>query len=188
VYAPVVVKAVGFAAPAAWMSLGQMSEVFFMVVMPLFFARLGVKYMLLVGMLAWVLRYGLFAGAAPTSVGWMVVFGILLHGICYDFFFVTGFIYTDKKAGPEIRAQAQGFLVLVTQGLGMLVGAQLGGNFFNVTVKGEGPALMASWQKFWMVPAIAAFVIAVVFALLFRDDSTSAAPGKGFDVQPKEKA
>jgi nucleoside transporter len=123
--AAIFVDAVGFADPASRMSLGQMSEVFFMLVMPLFFARLGVKYMLLVGMLAWVARYGLFAASADAHVKWMVLVGILLHGICYDFFFVTGFIYTEKKAGPTIRAQAQGFLVLVTQGLGMLIGAQI---------------------------------------------------------------
>ncbi|HYO07591.1 MAG TPA: MFS transporter [Tepidisphaeraceae bacterium] len=123
--AAVFVDAVGFADPGSRMSFGQMSEVLFMVVMPLFFARLGVKYMLLVGMLAWVARYGLFAAAADAQVRWMVLAGILLHGICYDFFFVTGFIYTEKKAGPRIRAQAQGFLVLVTQGLGMLIGAQV---------------------------------------------------------------
>ena len=109
------------------MSLGQMSEIFFMLVMPLFFARLGVKWMLLVGMLAWVARYALFALGADQGVTWMVLGGILLHGICYDFFFVTGQIYTDKVAPAEIRSQAQGMLVLFTLGLGMLIGAQVAG-------------------------------------------------------------
>lgn len=174
-YAPVFVKASGFEAPAATMSLGQMSEVFFMVIMPFFFARLGVKYMLLVGMLAWVARYGLFAAGAPTGVQWMIIAGIVLHGICYDFFFVTGFIYTDKKAGPAIRAQAQGFLVLVTQGLGMLLGAQISGAIFNHTVTGEGATLMQNWQRFWIIPCIAAAVVAVLFFLLFRDREEAAA-------------
>jgi nucleoside transporter len=107
------------------MSYGQMSEIFFMVVMPLFFARLGVKWMLAVGMLAWVLRYALFAVGAPDDVRWMVIGGILLHGICYDFFFVTGQIYTDRFAPTTIRAQAQGMLVLFTLGLGMFIGAQV---------------------------------------------------------------
>lgn len=124
-YAPVYAGKVGFANPAFNMSFGQVSEIFFMLAMPLFFARLGVKWMLLVGMLAWVVRYGLFAAADDNNVQWMVLGGILLHGICYDFFFVTGFIYTDKKCSKEIRGQAQGFLVLVTQGLGLGIGAQV---------------------------------------------------------------
>lgn len=117
----------GLANPAFKMSFGQMSEVFFMAVMPLFFARLGVKWMLFVGMLAWVVRYALFSLGAPDGVAWMVILGIVLHGICYDFFFVTGQIYTDKAAPSHIRAQAQGMLVLFTLGLGMFIGAQVAG-------------------------------------------------------------
>ena len=109
------------------MSYGQMSEIFFMVVMPFFFARLGVKWMLGVGMLAWVIRYALFAMGASDQVAWMIIVGILLHGICYDFFFVTGQIYTDKIAPKQIRGQAQGMLVLFTLGLGMFIGAQVAG-------------------------------------------------------------
>jgi nucleoside transporter len=109
------------------MSYGQMSEIFFMLVMPFFFARLGVKWMLAVGMLAWVTRYGLFALGAPDQVRWMILAGIVIHGICYDFFFVTGQIYTDQIAPKNLRAQAQGMLVLFTLGLGMLIGAQVAG-------------------------------------------------------------
>jgi nucleoside transporter len=109
------------------MSYGQMSEIFFMVIMPFFFARLGVKWMLAVGMLAWVVRYGLFAIGAPNEVRWMILTGVIIHGICYDFFFVTGQIYTDKFAPKPIRAQAQGMLVLFTLGLGMFIGAQIAG-------------------------------------------------------------
>lgn len=109
------------------MSYGQMSEIFFMLVMPFFFKRLGVKWMLAVGMLAWVLRYALFSLGAPSEVRWMVLIGIIVHGICYDFFFVTGQIYTDQVASKKIRAQAQGLLVFFTLGLGMFVGAQIAG-------------------------------------------------------------
>lgn len=109
------------------MSFGQMSEIFFMLVMPLFFARLGVKWMLGVGMLAWVVRYALFSFGAPDEIRWMIILGIVLHGICYDFFFVTGQIYTDQAAPKQIRAQAQGMLVLFTLGLGMAIGAKVAG-------------------------------------------------------------
>ena len=112
---------------AQTMSYGQMSEILFMLVMPLFFARLGVKWMLFVGMASWVLRYALFAFGAPAGVAWMVLSGIVIHGICYDFFFVTGQIYTDKVAPKNIRAQAQGLLVFFTLGLGMFIGAKVGG-------------------------------------------------------------
>ena len=117
----------GIADPAFKMTFGQMSEILFMLLMPLFFARLGVKWMLFVGMLAWVVRYGLFAVGAPEGVEWMILVGVMLHGICYDFFFVTGQIYTDKVAPDSIRSQAQGMLVLFTLGLGMFIGAKTAG-------------------------------------------------------------
>ncbi len=110
------------------MSFGQGSEILFMLAMPFFFKRLGVKWMIAVGMLAWVVRYGLFAIGASTEIRWMIFLGVLLHGICYDFFFVTGQIYTDKKAPESVRAQAQGLLVMLTLGLGMLIGAQVAGS------------------------------------------------------------
>ncbi|MBL67578.1 MAG: MFS transporter [Verrucomicrobiales bacterium] len=109
------------------MGYGQWAEVIFMFVMPFFFRRLGVKWMLAVGMLAWVARYVLFSIGAPDEIRWMIIGGILLHGICYDFFFVTGQIYTDQAADKPIRAQAQGLLVFFTLGLGMMIGAQVAG-------------------------------------------------------------
>lgn len=109
------------------MIFGQASEVGFMLLMPLFFARLGVKKMLATGMIAWIARYTLFAIGAPDAIAWMMVAGIVLHGICYDFFFVTGQIYTDQIAPKEIRSQAQGLLAMLTLGLGMLIGAQAAG-------------------------------------------------------------
>lgn len=182
-YANVYVGAVGFEKTAATMSLGQAAEVVFMVLMPLFFARLGVKWMLLVGMAAWVLRYGLFAGAAGGNVKWMVIIGILLHGICYDFFFVTGFIYTDKRAPKQIRGQAQGFLVLVTQGLGMIIGAQVVGRIVAACTSSTGEI---AWRNVWLAPCIMAGVIMLGFLALFRDDSNEAPvelpEERGFEV------
>jgi nucleoside transporter len=154
---------------AATQTLGQMSEVVFMVLMPFFFIRLGVKWMLVVGMGAWVLRYALFAMAAPDAVFWMIVGGILLHGICYDFFFVTGQIYVDKKSTPAIRGQAQGFLIFVTYGVGMLIGAQVAGNVYN-SFLGDAPALtLDQWQSFWWIPAAFAAAVMVFFAITFHD-------------------
>ena len=123
--------ATGFEQPASTMTLGQMSEIVFMLLIPFFFRRLGVKPMLLIGMLCWVGRYLLFAFGAPDQLSWMLLLGVALHGICYDFFFVTGFIYTDKKAPAEIRGQAQSLLVFLTQGLGMFFGFRMafGGKF-----------------------------------------------------------
>jgi nucleoside transporter len=112
---------------AQTMTFGQMSEIIFMLVMPLFFARLGVKKMLAVGMVAWVVRYSLFAVGAPSQISAFIVLGIILHGICYDFFFVTGQIYTDQAAPAHLRGQAQGLLVLFTLGLGMAIGAKVAG-------------------------------------------------------------
>jgi nucleoside transporter len=160
---------------AATQTLGQMSEVIFMLLMPMFFIRLGVKKMLLVGMGAWVLRYVLFALAAPDAVFWMIVTGILLHGICYDFFFVTGQIYVDKKSTPAIRGQAQGFLVLITYGVGMLIGAQIAGNVFNRFLGGAAALTLEQWQRFWYLPAGFAAAVLVLFALFFREE-TSRAP------------
>jgi len=173
-FAPVFVGSTGVEDVATRMSLGQASEIFFMLVMPLFFARLGVKWMLAVGMLAWVARYGLFAASAESHVQWMVLGGILLHGICYDFFFVTGQIYVDKRASAQSRGQAQGFLVLVTQGLGLGIGAQVVGRLVAHYTTGAAGAEVRDWQAIWTVPCVAAGVILVLFVLLFRDRPTSA--------------
>ena len=121
----------GFTEAGSTMTLGQMSEIFFMILIPFFFRKLGVKMMLLIGMASWVIRYILFAFGAPDQVTWMLLLGVLLHGICYDFFFVTGFMYTDNKAPAEIRGQAQSLLVFLTQGLGLFFGFRFafGGNY-----------------------------------------------------------
>ena len=156
--------------PSSLMTLGQMSEAAFMLLMPLLFARFGVKWMLAIGMAAWILRYLLFALGAPDAVFWMVVTGILLHGICYDFFFVTGQIYVDKKSTPAVRGQAQGFLVLVTYGLGMFIGAQIAGALFNAFLGDETVLTLARWQDFWLLPAGFALIVFLLFVFTFREE------------------
>lgn len=160
---------VGIENAVSKMTLGQMSEIFFMLVMPFFFARLGIKKMLLIGMIAWVGRYLLFAFGDAGSGAAMLYIGILLHGICYDFFFVTGQIYIDKKAPKEIQASAQGFLALVTLGLGMIVG-----NLINdrITKHYEiaGDPVTHNWKMIWLIPCIMAAVVVVVFALMFKEN------------------
>jgi nucleoside transporter len=128
----------GFEQAASTMTLGQMSEIVFMLLIPFFFRRLGVKWMILIGMGAWVLRYVLFAYGAPDQVAWMIFLGIALHGICYDFFFVTGFMYADKVAPRAVSGQVQGLLVFVTQGLGMFFGFKVAGAKF-AEVPGYAP-------------------------------------------------
>lgn len=152
---------------AATQTWGQISETGFMLLMPLFFARLGVKKMLLLGMGAWVLRYTLFAIAAPGAIFPLILIGILLHGVCYDFFFVTGQIYVDKKSTPAVRGQAQGFLVLVTYGVGMLIGAQVAGNVYTRMLGGAASMTLDRWPDFWVLPAGFAAAILILFALLF---------------------
>jgi len=168
-YAPVFVNASGIANPAFKMSFGQMSEALFILIMPLLFPILGIKKMLLTGMFAWVLRYVLFAFGAPDTVIWMILSGIILHGICYDFFFVAGFIYIDKKAAKDIRAQAQGFVVLATYGLGMLIGTQIAGYLFNGIIDPSSPNVLSQWQSFWYIPAVLAAAVMVFFAVMFKD-------------------
>jgi nucleoside transporter len=162
---------VGMAEPASKMTLGQMSEIGFMLLLPWFLKRWGVRRILLVGMLAWAVRYFFFAyGDVGPSI-WMLYAGILLHGICYDFFFVTGQIYTDERAGPKIRAAAQGFLALITQGVGYLIGAWASGRVVQHFVLADG---RHDWRAIWQVPAIGAIIILLLFAFLFRPAATRA--------------
>jgi MFS family permease len=153
-----------------------MSEILFMVLMPWFFVRLGVKWMLLVGMAAWVARYALFAAAADERILWMIFLGVLLHGICYDFFFVTGMIYVDKRATQDIRHQAQGFLVLVTQGLGLGLGGKLISGHVAMHTRDGQP----DWYTIWLYPALFAAGVMVIFFLLFWDRIDS---GRGVDLE-----
>ncbi len=187
-FAAVFILASGQENAAYVMSFGQMSEVFFMLAMPLFFARLGVKWMLLIGMLAWVVRYGLFAGAAESGAFWMIFGGVLLHGICYDFFFVTGYIYVDKRAHASIRGQAQSFLVLMTQGLGMLVGTQICGVVVARIAANPEKLTMPEWSTFWLLPCIMAGIVMLVFAFLFKDDAVEVASDEPAKERPEPSA
>jgi nucleoside transporter len=155
---------------AGKMTMGQMSEVFFMLVMPFFFVRLGVKKMMLVGMLAWSARYLLFAFGNSGELVGMFYLGILLHGICFDFFFVTGQIYVDNTAPKSIQASAQGFITLVTYGVGMLIGAEISGRIVeSYQVMEAGKIVGHQWTPIWIVPAAMAFGIVLLFAALFRE-------------------
>jgi len=148
------------------MSFGQMSEIVFMLVIPLLFRRLGVKYMLLIGMLAWFMRYALFALGVNEEARALLYLGILLHGVCYDFFFVVGFIYTDRVAGEKVKGQAQSMIVMFTYGIGMLLGSQISGALYNRLVAGQ--TVPQAWVTFWWIPAIAAAVIALIFLFSFH--------------------
>ena len=168
---------------AGKMTLGQMSEIFFMLVMPWFFRRLGVKYMLLVGMAAWTARYLLFAYGDNGPLVWMLYAGILLHGVCYDFFFVTGQIYVDRRAPGDLRAAAQGFIAFVTLGVGMFIGSWASGRIVDSFVQTPGAH---AWERIWMVPAAGAAAVLVLFALFFRaaDSQAEAVSRAPVTVEP----
>ena len=158
----------GVSNAAGIMTYGQMSEVVFMMVIPLLLVRLGVKWMLIVGMLAWALRYVLFAFGNADEGVWMLYVGIILHGICYDFFFVTGQIYVDNKAPANVRAAAQGFLTFVTLGIGMFLGSLVSGKIVGRYATTQG-ALPHDWHSIWLIPAAMAGGVLVLFALLFHE-------------------
>ena len=157
----------GMASAAAKMTMGQIAETVFLFLMPLFFLRFGVKQMLLIGMLAWVLRYLLFAYGNVDNGVWMLYLGIILHGICYDFFFVTGQIYTDQKAGEQVRSSAQGLITLATYGIGMYIGFYVAGLFADKYKIGE---TQHNWQTIWLIPCIFAAGIALLFFVFFKND------------------
>jgi len=165
---------IGIQNAAGKMTGGQMSELFCMILIPWFFRRLGVKYMLVAGMSAWALRYALFAFGGGGAGLWMLYGGILLHGICYDFFFVTGQIYVDREAPAASRAAAQGMLTLITYGAGMLLGSWLSGRVVDhyATVAADGSATH-QWRPIWLISAGLSTVILLLFLMTFKDRETT---------------
>lgn len=154
---------------AGKMTLGQVSEFLFMLLIPLLFRRLGVKKMLLIGIGSWIVRYLFFAFGDTGTNLWMLYAGILLHGICYDFFFVTGQIYTDNKAGESMKSAAQGIITFGTYGVGMLIGSYVSGFLterYATTIHG---VVSYQWQLVWLMPAMIAGAVLIAFALLFND-------------------
>lgn len=160
---------IGVQSAAAVQSLGQVSEALFLLVMPLMLRKLGVKWTLLIGMLAWALRYALFAFGDAGSLLWLVIIGLVLHGVCYDFFFVAGQIYTDRFAPKHVRSAAQGLISLATYGVGLLIGSLISGPIVDAFLAADGAH---DWRTIWLIPAALAVGVALFFAALFRERET----------------
>ena len=158
----------GMENPTGKMTLGQISEVLFMLLLPFFFKKFGFKKTLLVGMLAWAVRYTLFAYGNAGEQAFMLIIGIALHGICYDFFFVSGQIYTDFKAGEKIKSAAQGLITLATYGVGMLIGFWVAGKVSDQNMLADGSH---NWEIIWMLPAAFALGVMVLFILIFKNET-----------------
>ena len=158
----------GMENPTGKMTIGQISEVLFLLLLPVFFSKFGFKKTILVGMIAWAIRYALFAYGNANELAFMLIIGIALHGICYDFFFVSGQIYTNSKAGEKYKSAAQGLITLATYGIGMLIGFWVAG-FVSDAFKLSDT--QHDWEKIWMVAAGIAAVVAILFVLTFNQSS-----------------
>ncbi|MGB5316187.1 MAG: MFS transporter, partial [Robiginitalea sp.] len=158
---------IGVDNPTGKMTIGQASEVLFMLLLPFFFKKFGFKKTIIAGMLAWTIRYFLFAYGNAGDLAFMLILGIALHGICYDFFFVSGQIYTDSKAGEKYKSAAQGLITLATYGLGMLIGFWVAGQIYDMNLISENSH---DWNGIWTFPALFALGVSVLFALFFKNE------------------
>lgn len=163
---------IGLKDPTGKMTIGQISEAFFLLLLPVFFSRFGFKKTIMVGMFAWALRYLLFAYGNAGELTYMLIIGIALHGICYDFFFVSGQIYTDSKAGEKYKSSAQGLITLATYGVGQLIGFWVAG-FVLEHYRGQYPDTALIWKQVWLVPAGIALLVLLLFAWIFKDEKKS---------------
>jgi nucleoside transporter len=166
---------IGVANPTGKMTIGQASEVLFLLLLPVFFNRFGFKKTILVGMLAWALRYVLFAYGNAGDLTFMLLIGIALHGICYDFFFVSGQIYTDSKAGEQHKSAAQGLITLATYGVGMLIGFAVAGKITDAYKQADGSF---NYQMIWLIPSGIAVAVLLIFALLFKEEKKQVRAGE----------
>jgi nucleoside transporter len=163
-------QSIGLSNPTGKMALGQVSEALCILLIPFFFSRFGFKKTIIMGMLAWAVRYLLFAYGNAGDLSFLLIIGILLHGICYDFFFVAGQIYTDKRAGKQIRSAAQGMITLATYGAGMLIGFWIAGlvtDYYKTTTSHD-------WQHIWLIPSGIAAAVLIFFMLFFRNKEEAA--------------
>ncbi|WP_316845385.1 nucleoside permease [Pedobacter psychrodurus] len=151
--------------PTGKMAIGQVSEALFLLAIPVFFSKYGFKKTIIVGMLAWAVRYVLFAYGNAGSLSFMLIIGIALHGVCYDFFFVSGQIYTNSKAGEKFKSAAQGIITLATYGVGMLIGFKVAGLITDMYKTGD----VTDWKMVWIIPAGIAAAVFLLFAVLFND-------------------
>ena len=160
-------SSIGMSNPTGKMTIGQISEVLFLLLLPLFFKKYGFKKTILVGMLAWAVRYLLFAFGNAGDLSFMLIIGIALHGVCYDFFFVSGYIYTNSKAGEKYKSAAQGLITLATYGIGMLIGFEIAGiitDSYKISDK------EFDYKMIWLIPSIIAAVVFLLFSFFFKDE------------------
>jgi nucleoside transporter len=162
---------IGVTNPTGKMTIGQISEVFFLLMLPIFFKKFGFKKTILIGMLAWAIRYALFAYGNANELSFMLIIGIALHGVCYDFFFVAGQIYTNAKAGIKYKSAAQGLITLATYGVGMLIGFKVAGLITDAYKLSEKAF---DWKMIWIIPSGIAFVVFLLFAIFFSDKNEKA--------------
>lgn len=165
-YASQFLSNTGVENPAGKMTIGQISEVLFLLLLPYFFKKFGFKKTILAGMLAWAIRYALFAYGNAGDLSFMLIIGIALHGICYDFFFVSGQIYTNAKAGIKYKSAAQGLITLATYGVGMLIGFEIAGLIADAYKITE---TSFDWKMIWIIPSGIALLVFIVFALFFNE-------------------